>query len=177
MPINSQLESVKEFSVLLDATTTLQKVKRMAYEILENNFDQKEIVLVGIDGEGFRLTELLGENLSQVTDKKIEIARVIFDKKAKTQPDIKIESEIDTFKNKTVILIDDVLNTGRTIAFSLRPFLSIPLKKIEVAVLVDRDHLTFPVSAKYIGYSLSTTLREHIKVILSDKDNVGVYLY
>ncbi|SOE22461.1 pyrimidine operon attenuation protein / uracil phosphoribosyltransferase [Spirosomataceae bacterium TFI 002] len=177
MPIDSQVEEVKEFSVLLDATTTLQKVKRMGYEILENNFDQKEIVLVGIDGEGFRLAELLLETLTQVTDKKVEIARVIFDKKAKTQPDIKIESEIDTFKNKTIIMIDDVLNTGRTIAFALRPFLSIPLKKIEVAVLVDRDHLIFPVSAKYIGYSLSTTLREHIKVKLSDKNDVGVYLY
>lgn len=177
MPIDSQVEEVKEFSVLLDATTTLQKVKRMGYEILENNFDQKEIVLVGIDGEGFRLAELLCETLIQVTDKKVEIARVIFDKKAKTQPDIKIESEIDTFKNKTIIMIDDVLNTGRTIAFALRPFLSIPLKKIEVAVLVDRDHLIFPVSAKYIGYSLSTTLREHIKVKLSDKNDVGVYLY
>lgn len=177
MPINTPVEAVKEFSILLDEKTTLQKVKRMAYEILENNFDQKEIVLVGIDGEGFTMSILLKETLSVVTDKKIAIAKVIFDKKAKIQPDIKIESDIDTFKNKTIILIDDVLNTGRTIAFALRPFLSIPIKKLEVAVLVDRDHLTFPISAKYIGYSLSTTLKEHIKVNLSDPKDIGVYLF
>lgn len=177
MPINTPVEALREFSVLLNETNTLQKVKRMAYEILENNFDQKEIVLVGIDGEGFTLATLLKETLLLVTDKRIEIAKVIFDKKAKTQPDITIESEIDTFKNKAIILIDDVLNTGRTIAFAIRPFLSIPIKKLEVAVLVDRDHLTFPISAKYIGYSLSTTLKEHIQVKLSEKEQVGVYLY
>jgi pyrimidine operon attenuation protein / uracil phosphoribosyltransferase len=174
MPIQDQL---KDFSILLDEDTTLQKVKRMSYEILENNFDQKEIVLVGIDGEGFTLAELLRNSLLGITDKKISLAKLVFDKKAKTQPEITIESEIDTFKNKVVILIDDVLNTGRTVAFALRPFLSIPLKKIEVAVLVDRDHLTFPISAKYVGYSLSTTLKEHIKVTLQDKKNIGVYLF
>lgn len=171
------MKESKEISELLDAVTTLQKVRRIAFEILENNFDQKEIVLAGITGEGFELAQLLKGALSDITDKKISIAELIFDKKAKNQPDITIESEIDTFKNKTIIIVDDVLNTGRTVAYALRPFLSISTKKIEVAVLVNRDHLTFPISARYIGYSLSTTLKEHIKVILSDRTQIGVSLF
>lgn len=171
------MELNKELNVLLDGATALQKVRRIAFEILENNFDQKELVLAGIVGEGYVLAELLIKTLSEITDKKVWIAKLTFDKKAKTQPDIQIESDIDTFRNKSIILIDDVLNTGKTIAYAQRPFLSIPIKKLQVAVLVDRDHLTFPISAKYVGYSLSTTLKEHIKVDLSNKKTTGVYLF
>ena len=99
------------------------------------------------------------------------------DKQATQQPEINIESNVDTFRNKNIVLCDDVLNTGKTLAFSLRPFLSIPIKKLQVAVIVDRNHPNFPMAADYVGYSLSTTLNEHIQVVLSDEEKTGVYIY
>ena len=80
------------------------------------------------------------------------------------------------FTDKVVIVVDDVLYTGRTLAFSLQPFLQVPVRKLQVAVLIDRNHPRYPVAADYKGYELSTTLTEHVDVILSDAQKIGVYL-
>lgn len=164
-------------NLLLDGKQTNQKIRRIAYQIYENNFTEKEIVIAGISGEGFIFAQQLVSELEKIAKCKISIAEVSFDKKAKSQPDISIKSTVDTFKNKSVVIVDDVLNTGRTLAFSLRPFLSIPLKKLQVAVLVDRNHPQFPIDADYVGYALATTLNEHVQVVLSNEEKKGVYLY
>ena len=171
------MEDLKEIQTLLSRDQTCQKIRRMAFQILEENFDDKTIVIAGINGEGFQLAEALYKELQNIAQKDLYLAKIILDKKAEKQPDINIECEIDTFKNKTVVLVDDVLNTGKTLAFSLRPFLSIPLKKLKVAVLVNRDYLQYPVRADYIGYSLSTTLKDHVKVVWRGSNEDGVYLY
>ncbi len=168
---------IEQYSQILDKARTLQKVKRIAYEIFENNFDEQEIILAGIDGEGYVFAQLLQQYLHEISQLKISIAKIVFDKTVECQPDIKLESDVDTFKNKIVIITDDVLNTGKTLAFCLRPFLSIPLKKLQVAVLVDRNHPKYPIAADYVGYSLSTTLSEHIKVVLSDDNELGLYIF
>lgn len=169
--------TIEQYSKILDKGRTLQKVKRIAYEIFENNFDEKEIILAGIDGEGFVFATLLQQYLKEISDIDIYIAKIVFDKTSQYQPDIKLESDVDTFRNKVVIITDDVLNTGKTLAFCLRPFLSIPLKKLQVAVLVDRNHPKYPIAADYVGYSLSTTLSEHIKVVLSQEAELGLYIF
>ncbi|MGR3810221.1 phosphoribosyltransferase family protein [Jiulongibacter sp. NS-SX5] len=168
---------IKETEILLSGDETSQKIRRIAYQIFENNFKESKLIIAGINGEGFALAEEIVGHLKEITDKEVYIAKILLDKSAPVQPDIKIECEVDTFKNKTVVLVDDVLNTGRTLAYSFRPFLSIPLKSLQVAVLVNRDFLQFPVKADYIGYGLSTTLNDHVKVVLSDKKEKGVYLF
>jgi pyrimidine operon attenuation protein/uracil phosphoribosyltransferase len=162
---------------LLNKTQTLQKIRRIAYQVYEQNFEESSIIIAGINGEGYTFAEILVIELRQISEIDVHIARVSFDKKATEQPEINIESEVDTFRNKNIVLCDDVLNTGKTLAFSLRPFLNIPIKKLQVAVIVDRNHPNFPMAADYVGYSLSTTLNEHIQVVLSDKEKTGVYIY
>jgi pyrimidine operon attenuation protein/uracil phosphoribosyltransferase len=162
---------------LLNKTQTLQKIRRIAYQVYEQNFEESSIIIAGINGEGYTFAEILVHELRQISEIDVHIARVSFDKKAIEQPEINIESEVDTFHNKNIVLCDDVLNTGKTLAFSLRPFLNIPIKKLQVAVIVDRNHPNFPMAADYVGYSLSTTLNEHIQVVLSDKEKTGVYIY
>lgn len=178
MPIrNAKRKSMKESIQLLNQTQTLQKIRRIAYQIFEENFEENNIIIAGINGEGYAFAEILVEELRKISSIEVFIAKVSFDKLADQQPEITIESKVDTFRNKSVVLCDDVLNTGKTLAFSMRPFLSIPLKKLQVAVMVDRNHPRYPMAAQYVGYSLSTTLNEYIKVILSDEENRGVYLY
>jgi pyrimidine operon attenuation protein/uracil phosphoribosyltransferase len=164
-------------SKILNKSNTLQKIKRIAFQIYENNFDESEIILSGISGEGFVFAEMLSSYLKEISPLKVHLAKIIFDKMVDFQPEITLESDVDTFKNKVVIIVDDVLNTGKTLAFCLRPFLSIPLKKLQVAVLVDRNHPLYPISADYVGYSLSTTISEHVKVVLSDNESLGLYLF
>jgi pyrimidine operon attenuation protein / uracil phosphoribosyltransferase len=160
---------------ILDKKQTLQKIKRIAFEIYEQNFKAKEIILAGIYDKGYVFAGLLQKELEIICKIKTRLVKVTVDKNSPLQSEVKLDAELKDLKNKTIILIDDVLNTGRTLAHSLKPFLTIETAKIQTAVIVDRRHKVFPVSADYVGYSLSTTLKEHIEVNF-EKSKFGVYL-
>lgn len=166
----------KSSNQILSKEQTLKKINRIAHEILEKNFSEKEIVLAGIDPCGYTIGKMLQKILLDISTLKVTLIKISLDKYAPLQSEITLDCEVKVIEKKAVILVDDVLNTGRTLAYSFRPFLTSEVKKLQVAVIVDRDHKTFPVQADYVGYSLSTTLQEHIKVELEDKKNFGVYL-
>jgi pyrimidine operon attenuation protein / uracil phosphoribosyltransferase len=163
-----------ERSLILNASQVAQKIKRMAFEVLEHNFREKEIVFAGIDGQGFVLAGLLATQLESISEMKTRLVKVSLDKTAPQQGEIQLDAELKDLKKKCIILVDDVLNTGKTLAYGLKPFLSIEVKKIEVAVLVNRSHTTFPIQPSYTGFGLSTTLSDHVEVVLGKK--AAVYL-
>ena len=152
-----------------------QKVRRIAFEIYENNFNEEELLLVGVDGQGYSFAQMLHEQLLQISPLKVTLIRLELNKFAPSQSDILLHGAPESLHNKTIILADDVLNTGRTLAYSLKPFLQQPIRKLEIAVLVNRSHTTFPMQAKYTGYELATTLSEHIDVQLTS-GRMAVYL-
>jgi pyrimidine operon attenuation protein / uracil phosphoribosyltransferase len=162
--------------LILDKKQTLQKIKRIAFEILERNLHEKEIVIAGIYDKGYMFAELLEKEFNQISKIRTTLVKIDLDKTSPLQSEITLDMDIKLLKNKTIILTDDVLNTGRTLAYSLKPFLNIPIKKLQVAVIVDRQHKLFPIDADYVGYSLSTTLKEHIEVNF-EKSTFGVYLH
>ena len=166
--------SVKK-NLILDHTQVHQKIRRMAYQIFENNFSEKSVVLAGIEGQGFRLAQLLGEELSGISPIKTIIAKVSLDKSAPEKSEVKMDVGPDVLRKKSVIVVDDVLNTGRTLAYGMKPLLKVEVSKIEVAVLVNRSHPHFPIQPTYMGYQLSTTLSDHVEVVLGDKS--AVYLH
>lgn len=153
----------------------LQKIKRIAYEIYENNFEEESLVLAGIDGQGYELARMLKEQLEEISGKNILLVKVSLDKFAPSQSSIGLDCPEEDLKGRAIVLADDVLNTGRTLAYSLKPFLLNPVKKLEIAVLVNRSHTSFPVQAKYTGYELATTLTDHIQVKLGPEE-MAVYL-
>ncbi len=158
-------------TLILDEDQINQKIRRIAFEIWERNFKEKEILVAGIEGQGFVLAERIAEVLGDISPLSIRLINVSLDKLAPTQSEIAVNCELTDLKNKTIILVDDVLNTGRTIAYSMKVFLQVKIKKLEVAVLVNRSHSQFPVSANYTGYDLSTTINDHVEVVL--KRNKG----
>lgn len=160
--------------LVLNAVQIDQKIRRIAYEIYENNYGTKEILLAGICDQGEALAGLLSSILEEISQIKTTVFKINLDKKNPSQPIA--ESDLPTnLSNKVVIMVDDVLNTGKTLAYGLKPFLDLKIKKIEVAVLVNRSHTAFPISPQYTGYELSTTLSEHIVVKMDGKQK-GVYL-
>ena len=162
-------------NLVLEDAQVRQKIRRMAYEIFENNFDEKIIVLAGVAGQGYTLAQLLEKELLTISPLQIITAKVMVDKEAPQKSDVSLDMNLDDLKKKVIVLIDDVLNTGRTLAYGMKPFLSIEIKKIEVAVLVNRSHPLFPVQPNYTGYELSTTLTDHVEVVLGKKS--AVYLH
>jgi pyrimidine operon attenuation protein/uracil phosphoribosyltransferase len=165
---------VIEKNLILDSGQVRQKIKRMAFEIYEHNFKEKSIVVAGIEGQGYVLAKLLQKEVTSISELTVKLVKVSLDKAIPQQSEVILDCELKDIRKKCIILVDDVLNTGRTFAYGLKPFLNIEVKKIEIAVLVNRSHTLFPIYPQYTGYELATTLREHVEVMLG-KDS-AVYL-
>lgn len=163
-------------NLILDKNQVLQKIKRIAYEIYEHNFQEDEIIIAGVDDKGYELALMVARHLESIAEIKTILVKVGVDKFAKVQGEVQLDCSPEIFEQKCIVLVDDVLNSGRTLAYCLKPFLCMNVKKVETAVLVNRSHKLFPISADYNGYELSTTLKEHIDVRLSP-DEMGVYLF
>jgi pyrimidine operon attenuation protein / uracil phosphoribosyltransferase len=165
---------VIEKNLILDAAQVKQKIKRMAFEIYEHNFKEKNIVIAGIEGQGYTLAKLLAKDVEAISEIKVTLVKVSLDKAAPQQSEVALDKEPKEIRKKCIIVVDDVLNTGRTFAYGLKPFLTIEVKKIEIAVLVNRSHTLFPIYPQYTGYELATTLREHVEVVFGKE--TAVYL-
>jgi len=159
---------------VLDTAQVHQKITRIAYEIFENNFKEKTIVIAGIDGQGFLLAKQIANELGKISPLQIRIVKVSLDKLAPLQSEAAIDAEGKDLKKKCVVLVDDVLNTGRTLAYAMKPFLNVEVKKIEVAVLVNRSNTLFPITPTYTGYELATTLTERVEVVLGKNAAVNL---
>lgn len=163
-------------TLILNAEQIQQKIRRIAFQIYENNFEESTLLLAGIAGEGYILAQALARELQAIAPFSVNLIQLNFDKTQAAQPLVKVNQPAASYTDAVVIVVDDVLYTGRTLAFSLQPFLSVSIRKLQVAVLVDRNHPRYPVAADYKGYELSTTLTEHVDVVLSDEKRMGVYL-
>jgi pyrimidine operon attenuation protein/uracil phosphoribosyltransferase len=161
-------------SVILNNQEINHKIRRIAFQILENNSNEKELILAGISKNGFLFAKRLEIILNEISTISIKLCEVKMDKKNLLFP---IETSIleKEYQNKSLILVDDVLNSGSTLIYAIRHFLSVPLKQFKTAVLVNRNHKKYPVKADFKGISLSTSIQEHITVEFG-KNNSVAYL-
>ena len=158
---------------ILTKEVITKKLRRMAFEILENNIDEKELILAGIRESGSVVARVIQKMLGEISSIKTDLITITLDKK---QPmDVSLSKKID-FNNKVIVLIDDVSNSGKTLLYALKPFIDFHPKKIQILVLVERTHTSFPVRPDYVGLSIATTLQEHIYVEVKDEEVSGAYL-
>jgi pyrimidine operon attenuation protein/uracil phosphoribosyltransferase len=158
---------------ILTAEIAEKKLRRMAYEIVENNFEEKHLILAGIRESGSVIARNIQHLLVEVANVNTQLLTITLDKKAPRE--VEVSEKID-FNNKVIILIDDVANSGKTLSFALKPFLEFQPKKIQTLVLVERSHKVFPVQPDYVGLTLATTLQEHIYVEVDGEKVMGAYL-
>ncbi len=163
-------------TLILNSKQIQQKINRIAYQIYENNYDEKEIIVAGIANNGFILAKKISEVLQNISPIKTKLIEIKMDKKSPLSTEIKIALTEKELQNKVIILVDDVLNSGRTLIFGAKPFLTIPVKRLTTVILVDRGHNRYPIKADFVGLSLSTTLQEHITVEINIKGKEAVYL-
>ena len=160
---------------ILDSNKIKHAILRIAFQIYESNINEKDIYLVGISSNGKEFSKLIEVQLKKISPISTHLIELKIDKKNPRNP-VKISTDLDKLKNKSIVVIDDVLNSGSTLLYSVNKFLSVPLKKIQTVVLVNRNHKSFPVKADFKGISLSTSVKEHVTVILKPIGAEAVYL-
>jgi pyrimidine operon attenuation protein/uracil phosphoribosyltransferase len=159
-------------NIILNQLQISQKIRRIAYQIYETNSSEKEVILAGIVGNGFVFAEKIEEVLKEISSLKITVCKVIMDKKYPLKP-ITTSIDVEDYKNKSLVLVDDVLSSGTTLIYGIKHFLEVPLKKFKTAVLVNRNHKKYPVKADFKGISLSTSVKEHIQVEFSNNKAIA----
>ena len=150
-----------------------KKLRRMALQVVEQNYNEAQLILIGIKTSGTVIAEKISQYLKEVFSGEVVILELSMDKK--NPLNISIEPSID-LNDKIIILIDDVANSGRTMLYALKPLLNQLPKKIQTLALVERTHKSYPIDVDYVGFSVSTTLDEHILVEVADGEVTGAWL-
>jgi len=151
-----------------------RKLRRMAFQIAEDNADEPALVIAGIEGNGVLLAQKLIAELKNIIQIPIRFITIQLDKKQPLQVTL---SENRNWDNTVIIMVDDVSNTGKTLLYALKPFINYQPKKIQTLVLVERSHKLFSIQPDYVGLSVATTLQEHIAVVASNNEIEGAWLY
>lgn len=163
-------------TLILNARQIRQRIDRIAYQIYENNYAEKEIIIAGIEKNGYLLAGRILEKLKEISPVKVKLAEIVLNKKDPLSGKVKVNLPEKELKGKVVIVVDDVLESGRTMMYSIDPFLKSAVRRLTTVVLVDRDHHSYPIKADFVGISLATTMQEHISVELNGGKNDAVYL-
>ena len=163
---------ISENNIILDNIQITQKIKRIAYQIYESNSSEKEVIIAGIVGNGFIFSKKIASVLEEISTITVILCEVIIDKKKPLQPIITSIS-VNDYKNKPLVLVDDVLNSGTTLIYGIKHFLEVPLKRFKTAVLVNRNHKKYPVKADFKGISLSTSIKEHVQVEFKETNAIA----
>ncbi len=162
-------------TLILDHEAIQQKITRMAWQILENNHNAKKLVVLGIEKKGCIVSKLLVDVLSGISKVKLYQGSITIDKDNPTMDGISISCDTDLEKSH-VVLVDDVLNSGKTLMYATLPILAQNPYQLQTAILANRDHTRFPIKADFVGISLATTLQEHIQFTQDKKGKMTVHL-
>ncbi|RMB60602.1 phosphoribosyltransferase [Dokdonia sinensis] len=158
---------------ILDNKAIEHKTRRIAYQIYESNVSEDEVILAGIADNGYKFAQRLSHMLSEIAPFTTVLCKVSMDKK---EPLGTVSTSLNSseYQNKSVILIDDVLNSGTTLIYGVKHFLEVPLKQFKTAVLINRNHKKFPVKADFKGISLSTSLHESVRVTFRKGNDMAI---
>jgi len=157
--------------IILSQLEIDQKITRLAHQIIENTFEQERLYIGGISGNGSQLAGRIKEIIEENTDQEIVLFEMTLNKNEPWKEPITLSITQEEIKNGYILLIDDVINSGKTMQYALVKLLEQATKAIKTVVLVDRQHRRYPIKADFVGISLSTTLQERVEVELSESNS------
>lgn len=160
---------------ILDNSQIKRKIKRISLQIIESNINEKEIILAGVEKNGFLLAKELNKEINNLSDLNTMVCNIKIDKKNPINS-TSISVDLSSFQSKSIVVIDDVLNSGSTLMYAVKYFLETDLKQLKTAVLVDRNHKKFPIKADFKGVSLSTSLQNRVNVVFNE-DSIEAFLH
>ena len=159
---------------ILDYQLVKKKITRISLQIIEANSIDDEIIIAGIENNGYIIAKKICNEIKKISDKKIQLCSIKIDKK-NPRKEITVSLVQEQYENKSIVIVDDVLNSGTTLMYAVKYFLNTKLKKLKTAVLVDRNHKKYPIKVDYKGLSLSTSIQNHVKVSIYDNE-INAYL-
>ncbi len=160
---------------ILDYHLVKKKIIRISLQIIEANSIDDEIIIAGIENNGYIIAKRICNEIKKISEKKIQLCSIKIDKK-NPRKEITVSIVEEQYENKSVVIVDDVLNSGSTLMYAVKYFLDTKLKKLKTAVLVDRNHKKYPIKADYKGLSLSTSIQNHVEVSINDNE-INAYLF
>ena len=156
--------------IVLTKTQIDQKITRLAHQIIENSYGESHIFIGGICGNGKILANALGEIIKSNSDLELTIFEINLHKDQPLQHEINLSIDSESLKDSFIVLVDDVLNSGKTMQYALMKLLEKPVKAIKTVSLVDRRHRRYPIKADFVGITLTTTLQERVEMDLTQED-------
>jgi len=159
--------------LILDKDRISKKLQRMAYQIWEHNSHETELHIIGVEGTGMAVATQLAMRLKEISTLEIFTHQLSINKRKPLADTVSLDQD---FNGKSIVLVDDVANSGKTLLYAMKPILAFEPKTILVAVLVDRQHKSFPVSPDIVGHTVATTLQEHIEVVCTGDVISAAYL-
>lgn len=156
--------------IVLTKTQIDQKITRLAHQIIENSYGEHQIFIGGICGNGTILAKALSEIIKLNSDLDVTNFEINLHKDQPLQHDILLNIQTDLLKDSFIVLVDDVLNSGKTMQYALMKLLEKPVKAIKTVSLVDRRHRRFPIKADFVGITLTTTIQERVEMDLTQED-------
>lgn len=159
-----------ELTIVLNHQRIALIIERMAHELYEQHHARPALVLMGVEGRGHTVAQRILGHLSKISDQELSLQKVSLDKLDPTTHPVQLSCEREALSEQTVILVDDVLNSGKTLVHALSYILQVPVHSVTTVVLVDRIHRRFPVRADIVGMTLSTTIQERVEVELGEED-------
>ncbi|MBL7984499.1 MAG: phosphoribosyltransferase [Flavobacteriales bacterium] len=163
-----------ERTLVLDHGHVQRKLERIAIQLCEETWKEKELVLVGVAPRGYELAKRLKDLMAEVSTARIALVELTLDKDDPLRSPVGLGTTPEKLKGRTVVLVDDVLMSGRTLMHAAAHLVQLDLSKLITVVLVDRRHRAYPIRADIVGLTLSTTLQAHITVEFGRTD--AVYL-
>jgi len=155
---------------ILNTNQIKKIVKRIAYQIHENNLEYPEIILIGVHKNGYTLAEKINKELKQISKSNIKLVSIKINKKNPLE-EIELDCKKEYLKSKVIVLVDDVLHTGKTLIYCVKHLLEITPKNFNSVVLIDRNHKKFPIKVDFKGISLSTFISDHVEVVFEDNNS------
>lgn len=160
---------------ILNNKEITQKINRLAHQIIENTFEEPVLFLGGISGNGIQIAQAFKKIIQENSDQTIHVFELKVDKDEPWNSPIELSIPQTELKNAYILLVDDVLNSGKTMQYALVKLLEQPTKAIKTVALVDRTHRRYPIKADFVGLSLSTTLKERVEITI-EENNAYAYL-
>jgi pyrimidine operon attenuation protein/uracil phosphoribosyltransferase len=157
-------------NLILDDSDVENKIHRIGLEILEDNTDESKITLFGISDNGKLIAKKLVSYINKISDIETVLIEVVIEN---GPPEYTGKLNI---LNESIIIVGDVSQTGKTLQIVISNLMMHKPSKIKTSVIINRDQTMYPVKIDYVGLSLSTSVNEHVDVMVDKKNRFSVYL-